>query len=71
MAASVAYGLVFGTFIMLIFLPAYFLAFNKIRLLYAHIYFDKSSTRESVEPAVKELTNILDSYDSKEKDKNA
>ncbi len=62
MAAAVAYGLVFGTVILLVILPAYFLSFNTIRLKYAHIYLDKSATRESVEPAVKELDNILDSY---------
>ncbi len=73
MAASVAYGLVFGTIILLVILPAYFVAFNTIRLKFAHIYIDKSATRESVEPAVKELTNILDSYNSETEmeDKNA
>lgn len=71
MAASVAYGLVFGTMILLIILPSYFLAFNTIRLRFAHIYIDKSATRESVEPAVKELTNILDSYHTESADSNA
>ena len=49
---------------MLIILPSYFLAFNKVRLIFAHIYIDKSATAESVEPAVKELSNILDTYTS-------
>ncbi len=71
MAAAVAYGLVFGTIVMLIILPSYFLAFNKIRLKFAHIYIDESATAESVEPAVKELTNILDAYNTETEDKNA
>lgn len=71
MAASVAYGLVFGTMILLIILPSYFMAFNSIRLRFSHIYIDKSATRESVEPAVKELHNILDSYQTDVEDKNA
>jgi multidrug efflux pump subunit AcrB len=55
MAVSVAYGLVFGTFILLIVLPATFLVVNKIRYWVANWSSDKSLTYEMVEPAVKEL----------------
>jgi multidrug efflux pump subunit AcrB len=57
MAASVAYGLLFGTFILLIILPAGFLAFNRLRLGWARgLRGDEKATRESVEPAVRELS---------------
>ncbi len=59
MASSVAYGLVFGTFILLLILPAAFLAFNRVRLKVARWFFDPNATQESVEPAVKELNVSL------------
>jgi multidrug efflux pump subunit AcrB len=59
MASSVAYGLVFGTFILLLILPAAFLAFNSIRQKTARWFFDPNATAESVEPAVKELQASL------------
>ena len=55
MAVSVAYGLVFGTFILLIVLPATFLVINKIRYWTANMFSEKKLTYEMVEPAVKEL----------------
>jgi multidrug efflux pump subunit AcrB len=55
MAVSVAYGLVFGTFILLIVLPATFLVINKIRYWFASLFTEEELTYEMVEPAVKEL----------------
>ncbi|MCP4580545.1 MAG: efflux RND transporter permease subunit [candidate division Zixibacteria bacterium] len=55
MAVSVAYGLLFGTLILLIILPALFLAFNTLRLKWASVILKQDTSRESVEPAVKEL----------------
>ncbi|MCP4566265.1 MAG: efflux RND transporter permease subunit [FCB group bacterium] len=55
MAASVAYGLIFGTFILLFILPASFLAFNTIRVRYGRMIGTPGVTAETVEPAVKEL----------------
>ncbi len=55
MAISVAYGLLFGTFIMLIVVPAGFLVLNRLRLLWARFRGDTAATPESVEPAVMEL----------------
>jgi multidrug efflux pump subunit AcrB len=55
MAVSVAYGLVFGTFILLIVLPASFLVINKIRFWVISFFTDKKLSYEMVEPAVKEL----------------
>ena len=57
MAVSVAYGLLFGTFILLIIMPALFLVVNKIRYWIAHWSGHENATYESVEPAVKELSN--------------
>ncbi len=56
MAVSVAYGMVFGTIILLIILPALFLVVNKIRYWAAKWKGDETATYESVEPAVKELS---------------
>ena len=56
MAVSVAYGMIFGTIILLIILPALFLVVNKIRFWAAKWAGDESATYESVEPAVKELS---------------
>ncbi len=57
MAASVAYGLLFGTFILLIILPTGFLSFNRLRLAWARgVRGQKDATMESVEPAVRELS---------------
>ena len=55
MAVSVAYGLIFGTFVLLLVLPAGFLAVNKIRYLILNLY-KKDITYESIEPALQELT---------------
>jgi multidrug efflux pump subunit AcrB len=54
MAISVAYGLIFGTFVLLLVLPAGYLALNKIRYWISR-FSSKEITYESIEPAVKEL----------------
>ena len=55
MAVSVAYGLIFGTFILLIILPALFLVVNKVRCVwYSRLYRDVPDG-EILEPAVKQL----------------
>ncbi len=55
MAVSVAYGLVFGTFILLIVLPVTFLVINRIRYWTASMFTEEELSYEMVEPAVKEL----------------
>ena len=54
MAVSVAYGLLFGTFILLIVLPSGCLVLNRIRMLWAGLLGHEQVTPESVEPAVQE-----------------
>ncbi len=55
MAVSVAYGLLFGTFILLLILPASFLVFNSVRVNWINLIYGKKLNQEEVEPAVKEL----------------
>jgi multidrug efflux pump subunit AcrB len=54
MAVSVAYGLMFGTLVLLLVLPAGYLAINKIRFWLTRL-FSEDATYESIEPALKEL----------------
>ncbi len=54
MAVAVAYGLLFGTFLLLLVLPASYLILNRIRIGAARML-RRKSTPELVEPAVKEL----------------
>jgi multidrug efflux pump subunit AcrB len=54
MAVSVAYGLIFGTFVLLLVLPAGYLAMNKIRFWFTRLS-SREVTYESIEPAVREL----------------
>ena len=54
MAVSVAYGLIFGTFVLLLVLPAGFLAVNKIRFWILRL-FHQDISYESIEPAIQEL----------------
>jgi hypothetical protein len=58
MAVSVAYGLVFGTFILLIILPASYLVQNQFRLWMAYLFTGKKYKPEEVEPARKELQAV-------------
>lgn len=60
MAASVAYGLLFGTMILLVILPSAYLVINSVRVRYARLMTGGVVTAESVEPAVKELATNLD-----------
>ncbi|MCP4716238.1 MAG: efflux RND transporter permease subunit, partial [Deltaproteobacteria bacterium] len=55
MAISVAFGLLFGTFIFLIILPAGFLVLNKLRRMLKGLFSDELLTPEDVEPAVIEV----------------
>ncbi len=55
MAVSVAYGLLFGTVILLLILPASFLAFNTLRVKWASVFMQRAAAPEMVEPAVQEL----------------
>ena len=55
MAVSVAYGLVFGTFILLLILPALFLVVNKMRCIWLKTIRHRMFASESVEPAVQQL----------------
>ena len=55
MAISVAYGLLFGTLILLVILPAAFLVFSSIRTRVASFKAGRKLTPEEAEPAVKEL----------------
>ncbi len=59
MAISVAYGLLFGTFILLIILPASVLAFNRLRVWKANLFGGGARSPEAVEPAVMELSAKL------------
>jgi len=55
MAVSVAFGLLFGTFILLLILPAGLLVLNRVRMVLAGFFRKELVTPESVEPAVREL----------------
>jgi len=54
MAISVAYGLLFGTFLTLLVLPAFLSVVNKLRSVIARIRQKDIISPESVEPAVRE-----------------
>lgn len=57
MAVSVAWGMIFGTLILLYILPAGFLALNKLRSVFSDLITKGDKSREDLEPAVKELTS--------------
>jgi len=58
MAVAVAYGMVFGTFILLLILPSLFLAFNTIRQKWFWLIGSPVTSPELAEPAVRELAAI-------------
>jgi multidrug efflux pump subunit AcrB len=60
MAVSVAYGLLFGTGVLLLVLPAGFLVLNRIRVKAAS-WIGKPASAESVEPVLKEMNNGFNS----------
>lgn len=55
MAVSLAYGLLFGTFLILVVLPAGFLVMNSMRVNWVRLYHGKRVSPEEVEPARKEM----------------
>ncbi|MBU0983039.1 MAG: efflux RND transporter permease subunit, partial [candidate division Zixibacteria bacterium] len=55
MAVSVAYGLMFGTFILLLILPAAILVLNSLRVRMERLLRGRPVTPEEVEPAIAEL----------------
>lgn len=59
MAVSVAYGLIFGTLILLLVLPAGFLALNRVRALPSVFFSNGHHEPEALEPAVKEEQNAV------------
>ncbi len=59
MAVSVAYGLIFGTFVILLVLPAGFLVLNKFRYWWHTKIKGTDATFESVEPHVMELKDTI------------
>jgi len=56
MAVSIAYGLLFGTFILLIVLPSGFLVLNRVRCLCARLVSQEQVTPEGVEPSFREIS---------------
>lgn len=59
MAISMAYGLVFGTFLILVVLPASYMVANRMRVFWMKLYHGQDVTPEEVEPAVMELKTSL------------
>jgi multidrug efflux pump subunit AcrB len=57
MAVSLAYGLLFGTFLILVVLPAGFLVTNRVRVLWMKLYHGEIVNPEDVEPAMMELVS--------------
>jgi multidrug efflux pump subunit AcrB len=53
MAVSIAYGLLFGSILILFVVPSLFLTLNTVRVRVTRIFYPEA-TQESVEPAVKE-----------------
>ena len=51
MAISVAYGLLFGTFFLLVLIPALLMITNRIKRTAIHLYTGEKVSRESVEPS--------------------
>jgi hypothetical protein len=58
MAISVAYGLLFGTFILLIVLPSGFMVLNRIRCFWAGMVSRKPFTPEQLEPSFREQAEV-------------
>jgi multidrug efflux pump subunit AcrB len=58
MAISVAYGLLFGTFLTLLMLPSMLMAFNRIKMFVTWLVKGSKPKPEMVEPAVREQVFI-------------
>jgi len=54
MAIPVAYGLLYGTLLILLMLPSLLVVFNNLKIFISGHLSKKSVTAESVEPAVRE-----------------
>jgi multidrug efflux pump subunit AcrB len=59
MAISVAYGLLFGSFILLLILPTSYIALSSIRVRWSRLLTGRAVTPEALEPAVKELNRQI------------
>lgn len=60
MAISVAYGVLFGTVLILTYFPALLLLVNDVRRLFNWIWTGKKPTREEVEPAWQERKRFIE-----------
>ncbi|MCH2232302.1 MAG: hypothetical protein MK105_18350 [Crocinitomicaceae bacterium] len=58
-AISMAYGLSFGLFNILLLLPALLHTFNGLRVRVFNLFHKEKATSEQVEPAVKALKHII------------
>jgi len=58
MAVTVAYGVLFGTIFILLFMPSMLLTLNDIKYLKSWFWVGKRPIREKLEPAVQELSDI-------------
>ena len=58
MAISIAYGLLFGTFILLIMLPSGYLALNSIRIRAFRLIGTQLASPEMAEPAIREIERL-------------
>ncbi|MBU1095149.1 MAG: RND transporter [Ignavibacteriae bacterium HGW-Ignavibacteriae-2] len=63
MAISMAYGLLFGTTLTLLFLPSLLVIFNKLKIYIAWLINGSKPAPESVEPAIKE-EQFIKKYES-------
>ena len=59
MAVSVAYGLLFGTLILLLILPTSYVASSSIRVRWSRLLTGRAVTPEALERAFKELNQQL------------
>jgi multidrug efflux pump subunit AcrB len=55
MAISLAYGLLFGTFLILVVLPSSYLVTNRARVMWMKLYHGVIVSPEDIEPAMQEL----------------
>lgn len=58
MAASVAYGLLSGSFFLLIFLPLFLSVLNSVRVWVKWLWTGEKPDSEEVEPAIREINNM-------------
>lgn len=58
-AISIAYGMAFGLFNVLLLLPIFLVFFNRFRQRWYHHFSKKDYTREEVEPAIRKMKYII------------